>query len=66
MRIELPPEAANASIHLSVYDITGKKIDSFNNIDGEIYTGNLSKGIYLFKFTSDKLIFKTERIIIQR
>ncbi len=66
VRIQLPPEAANASIHLSVYDITGKKIDSFNNIDGEIYTGNLSKGIYLFKFTSDKLIFKIERIIIQR
>lgn len=66
VRIELPPEAADATIHLSVYDITGKKIDSYNNMEGEIYTGNLSEGVYLFRFTSDKLLFETKRIIIQR
>ncbi len=66
VRIDLPPEAADASIHLSVYDITGKMVDAYSEIDQEIYTGDLSEGIYLFKFTSDKLLFKTERIIIQR
>lgn len=66
LRIDLPPEIEDASLQLSVYDITGKMVNHYNRIDREIYTGNLTEGIYFFKFTSEKLLFKTKRVIIQR
>lgn len=64
--IEPPPEAASSRIQLSVYDITGRVVESYGEIGREIFTGHLPEGMYLFKFTSDKFHFKTERIIIKR
>lgn len=64
--VEPSPEAAAARIQLSVYDITGRVVDSYGEVGREVFTGHLPEGVYLFKFTSDKFHFKTERIIIKR
>jgi hypothetical protein len=64
--IEPSPEAAATRIQLSVYDITGRVVDSYGEVGREVFTGHLPEGVYLFKFTSDKFHFKTERIIIKR
>jgi hypothetical protein len=60
------PENDDAEIGLIIYDITGKAVARFHSINQQIYTGNLAEGIYLFKFTSEKHNFKTQRILIQR
>lgn len=64
--VEPSPEAAAARIQLSVYDITGRVVESYGEIGREVFTGHLPEGMYLFRFTSDKFHFKTERIIIKR
>ncbi|MCA1746792.1 MAG: T9SS type A sorting domain-containing protein, partial [Bacteroidales bacterium] len=64
--VEPSPEAAAARIQLSVYDITGRVVDSYGEVGREVFTGHLPEGVYLFRFTSDKFHFKTERIIIKR
>lgn len=63
--VDLPPQISGKKVYVSVYDLTGKLIDSYQLTDREIFTGNLPGGVYLFKFTSDNFIHP-EKILIQR
>jgi len=65
LMIELPAERSDERIRVSVFDMTGKLVDSFQLTGREFSTGNLSNGLYLFTFTSDSFTH-SERIVIQR
>ncbi len=66
LRFSLPGISADENIRIDIYDITGRQLASQENCSGEVFTGNLPDGLYLFAFSSGRHLFGTERVIIQR
>jgi hypothetical protein len=66
IRFAQPEGAMDTDIQISIYDITGKLVDSYKRFQQEIFTGALPEGIFFVFFSSPTGVFKTEKILIRR
>ncbi|MDA3823262.1 MAG: T9SS type A sorting domain-containing protein [Bacteroidales bacterium] len=51
VRFESPYNSSQEQLKISIFDITGKKIKSYENFYEEIYTGDIPEGLYIVTFT---------------